>query len=252
MGLTIRCSFVMDVTKKSSISDAVHRISAEDGKLHILVNKYIFGIYARIMCSYISNSAGHSGPSDMFTNSAMEQKDAQVYGDSLFQTQSFEEWQQLYSLNVSSAFFVITAFLGLLEVSTKDAPGSTASVINITSGVAHMKLTFGVVSKATRYLPSFFVCRAYDLTSNKHCYNATKGALSHLTKVMASDFALKGLHVRVNAIAPGRFISEMTGTQEEEDEDMKKPGLALNPNPLKRTGRYGPRPRIITYMKTKP
>lgn len=57
-----------------------------------------------------------------------------------------------------------------------------------------------------------------------------------MTKVMASDFALKGLHIRVNALAPGRFLSELSYSKEEEDELAKQPWLALNPSPLKRIG----------------
>ncbi len=55
---------------------------------------------------------------------------------------------------------------------------------------------------------------------------------------MASDFALKGIPVRVNELAPGRFLSELSYSKEEEDEMAKNPYLALNPPPVKRVGRY--------------
>ena len=55
---------------------------------------------------------------------------------------------------------------------------------------------------------------------------------------MASDFALKGVPVRVNEIAPGRFLSELSYSKEVEDEMAKQPWMALNPVPMKRIGRY--------------
>ncbi len=88
---------------------------------------------------------------DATTTSAMEQKVAKDYGDTLFKNQSFDDWAKLFSLNLSALFFVTTAFLGLLEASTRDKPGSTASVINIGSAMSHLKLAYARVS-STLYL----------------------------------------------------------------------------------------------------
>lgn len=118
----------------------------------------IFISHLRNLRSCISHGAGNSGPSDMIADSATEKKDAQVHSDGLFLTQSIEEWPQIYSMNMSSVFFVIMTFLGLLEASTKDVPGSTASAtINITSGVMYMTLTFGAVSTIIPHLTFFFL-----------------------------------------------------------------------------------------------
>ncbi len=67
---------------------------------------------------------------------------------------------------------------------------------------------------------------------------------------MECDFALKGPHVRVNAIASGCLLSKLTDTEEKE-EDKKKLDLAPTPNTLRFTGRYGPLPYAEIHIKTK-
>jgi NAD(P)-dependent dehydrogenase (short-subunit alcohol dehydrogenase family) len=44
----------------------------------------------------------------------------------------------------------------------------------------------------------------------KFAYNSSKAAASHITRMLSTEFALKGINVRVNAIAPGVYESEMT------------------------------------------
>lgn len=55
--------------------------------------------------------------------------------------------------------------------------------------------------------------------------------------MLATEFALKGLNVRVNAIAPGVFESEMTKTTLSAEE-VDLVGKGLQPVPAKRPGRY--------------
>ena len=69
----------------------------------------------------------------------------------------------MFGLNVASVFFVTVAFLGLLDVGAKVGAGkvgdeqkergegegiktTTSVVINVTSGVSHMRLSWGRVS----------------------------------------------------------------------------------------------------------
>ena len=86
----------------------------------------------------------------------MELKEASTYGDALFTNQTSEEWAKLFDLNISSIFFVTTAFLGLLEASTKDVPGSTAAVINVSSAIARLKLAYARVSLLFGIISSLF------------------------------------------------------------------------------------------------
>ena len=44
----------------------------------------------------------------------------------------------------------------------------------------------------------------------KFCYNSVKAAASHLTRLLSTEIGLKNIPVRVNAIAPGAYESEMT------------------------------------------
>lgn len=93
-------------------------------------------------------SAGALGPTVpfMLDPDAPEQKTAGTYGKALFDAYSFNDWADVASTNVSSLFFVTTAFLDLLVASTVGKPdGWTASIINITSVVTYSRLARSMV-----------------------------------------------------------------------------------------------------------
>ncbi|KAG8736353.1 hypothetical protein FRC12_017668 [Ceratobasidium sp. 428] len=169
-------AIALDVTDKASIESAVETISKADGKLDVLVN-----------------NAGQVGPvSRFFSNSSSaERKDTQTLGASLFKNESFQDWADLFSINVSSIFFVSTAFFGLLEAATRTREATTggwsASIINITSISGQMKLS-----------------------QDHFAYNSSKAAGNHLTKMFSTELALRRIPIRVNAISPGPFPTEMT------------------------------------------
>ncbi|KAM4055777.1 short chain dehydrogenase [Hirsutella rhossiliensis] len=106
---------------------------------------------------------------------------------------TFDSWIDVYRTNVASVYFTTAAMLPLLQASTEQHPGWSGTVINVGS-------VSGVVQSA----------------ENHFSYNASKAAVSHLTRMMASEFAAAGLKIRVNNIAPGVFPSEMT-TGESDD-----------------------------------
>jgi squamous cell carcinoma antigen recognized by T-cells 3 len=54
--------------------------------------------------------------------------------------------------------------------------------------------------------------------------------------MMATEFALKGLKVRVNAIAPGVYASEMTNPNGVVPEAVDKVGKGISPVPARREG----------------
>ncbi|CAE6432247.1 unnamed protein product [Rhizoctonia solani] len=170
----------LDVTNKESIESAVKLISSENaGKLDALIN-----------------NAGQAGPISKFFSdpNAPERKDTETLGTALFKNESFEGWSDLFSINVSSIFFISTAFLGLLEKASKareaETGGWSSSIINITSISGQMK-------------------KAQD----HFAYNSSKAAGIHLTKMLSTELALHKIPIRVNAISPGPFPSEMTGMQ---------------------------------------
>ncbi|KAJ7935435.1 NAD(P)-binding protein [Mycena leptocephala] len=199
----------MDVTSRESISEVKKLIQEKEGKLHILVNKTSW-----------STSPFLGDPS------APELKDAETLGQSLFNNETFSEWADLYAINTFSTFFVTTAFLGLLDKGTRESqtPGFSSSVINITS-------MSGVIKLAQEHF----------------AYNSAKAAASHLTKMMATEFALKGARVRVNAIAPGVYESEMT--HDEITPDMvNKVGKGVMPVPAQRAGTAQEMAGTVIYL----
>ncbi|KAG6833435.1 hypothetical protein H0H87_006801 [Tephrocybe sp. NHM501043] len=187
----------MDVTDKASIAAGKKFIEEKEGKLHILVN-----------------NAGQVGPNSPFFNdlSAPQHKDAETLGAALFENESFDGWADLYKINTFAVFFVTTAFLGLLDKGSNDVKGYSSVVINITS-------ISGVIKVAQDHF----------------CYNSSKAAGSHLTKMLSTEFALKKVNVRVNAIAPGVYESEMT-FDEIKPEDVDKIGKGVCGVPAARAG----------------
>ncbi|KLO15201.1 NAD-binding protein [Schizopora paradoxa] len=204
----------LDVTDKSSILSAVDTMSKAHAKLDILIN-----------------NAGHLGPRTAFTTTpdAPERASCATYGRAQFDSQSFEDWGSHFALNIGSTFFVTNAFLGLLEASTKSTRSGEdkqwASVINITSAVSSFTLSHGYFA-----------------------YVSSKAALGHLTKVMANDLAMKGMPIRINAISPGVFPSELTASKEFLDKNASDPGTALRPSPMLRPGREHEIAALAVYM----
>lgn len=97
----------------------------------------------------------------------------------VFQEMSKDQWNSLLDVNLSGPFYVAQETARRLIMASK--PGS---IINIASILGHL---------------------AYPAFIN---YGTTKGALLHMTRYMALD--LLPHDIRVNAIAPGYFPSEMT------------------------------------------
>jgi len=200
----------MDCTDKSSILAAVNEIETQDGKLHILVN-----------------NSGQVGPVSPFFNdkSAPEHKDPGTLARALFDNESFEGWSSLYSINTFSIFFVSTAFVDLLTKGNATGAGVTSSIVNITS-------MSGILKLAQRHF----------------AYNSSKAAASHLTKMLATEFALKGIPVRVNAIAPGPYASEMTFDEIVGSEETHKVSQCLIPIPAERAGNATEMAGTIVYL----
>ncbi|KAI4163187.1 MAG: hypothetical protein LQ342_003120 [Letrouitia transgressa] len=122
--------------------------------------------------------------------------------ENLFEPESanYDDWANTYKTNVTQLYMTTTAFLPLLEQATEHNPGYSGTVINISS-------ISGIVAKSQGHFS----------------YNASKGAADHLTKLLASEVANHGLKVRINAIAPGVFPSEMTA--QSSDPNTKKSEL---------------------------
>ncbi|KAL5531658.1 hypothetical protein ACEPAG_4535 [Sanghuangporus baumii] len=202
----------MDVTDKSSIKEAAKNIQETDGRLDILVN-----------------NAGTDGPIYPGWSAQPEQtpniEAISAYGEQLFE-QSIELWDAVARTNVASVFFVTTAFLGLLAKSAEANGGQYASVINISSGFAFTRLNFG-----------------------SYAYDCSKAAVSHLSKLLATDLLLKRAPIRVNTISPGTFASELTATDAQLRVALQHNFLgSLVPNPMRRPGREEEIAGLAVYL----
>lgn len=118
-----------------------------------------------------------------------------------FQEMSNEQWNSLLDVNLSGPFYVAQETARRLI-----AAGKPGSIINIASILGHL---------------------AYPAFIN---YGTTKGALLHMTRYMALDLLQHG--IRVNAIAPGYFPSEMTNPFYETEAGKKE----IQNLPAKRLG----------------
>ena len=92
-------------------------------------------------------------------------------------------WDKVMDINAKSPFFLTQALTPLLKKNA--SADNTASIINIGS-------IAGIVGDA---LDNF-------------SYAASKTAIHQLTRVLSTELAKD--HIRVNAIAPGRFYSKLT------------------------------------------
>lgn len=202
---------MMDVTNRDSILEVQKVIEEREGKLHVLVN-----------------NAGQTGPVSQFFNdqSAPEHANTETLGRALFDNELSSSWAGLYSVNTFPVFFVTTAFLGLLDKGAREKEGSSSCVINITS-------ISGVIK----------------LAQNHFAYNSAKAAASHLTQMMATEFALKGIPVRVNAIAPGVYESEMTSERLRVG-GTDAVGNGIQPVPLGRPGTAQEMAATAVYLAT--
>lgn len=107
-------------------------------------------------------------------------------------------WDKVMDLNVKSPFFLIQQLLpALKQAGNAEDP---ARVINISSINAYTH------SKMTNY-----------------SYSASKAAIAHLTRHMATDLVQD--NITVNAIAPGLFSSKMTAYMLDEHEEAAAAGI---------------------------
>ena len=163
------------------------------------------------------------------SNQAPEGETGEEFKKNLFEPESatFDDWVTTYKTNVPQLYFMTTAFLPLLEAATTQQPGFSGCVINITS-------ISGSVLKSQSHFS----------------YNASKGAANHLTKMLASEVANHGMKVRINAIAPGVFPSEMTAGDSKENQKSEIPAEKYAHLPARRPGNDRDMANAVLFMAT--
>ncbi len=80
-------------------------------------------------------------------------------------------------------------------------------------------------------------------SENAYAYAASKGAVHHLTRILAIEFA--GRHVTVNAIAPGPFKTRMTSFTLDRPAGL---AAALSGVPMARLGRPEDLAATVLYL----
>lgn len=177
----------------------------------------------KCLCVLINN-AGISSSSQ-----APKGETGEEFKENLFKPESanYDDWAIQYKTNVTQLYMMTTAFLPMLEKSTEHNPGYSGTVINITS-------ISGSVAKSQGHF----------------AYNASKGAANHLTKLLASEIANHGMKVRINAIAPGVFPSEMTAGSSKDDQKSEIPKEKYEHLPARRPGKDSDMANAVLFMVT--
>ncbi|SPQ19841.1 9fca1cb0-977e-4fdf-86d1-85938e8fefb0 [Thermothielavioides terrestris] len=141
------------------------------------------------LCILVNNAGVASEPVQPESGSAAEMR------RNLFDTSgaTARDWTATYEADVVSVYFATAAFLPLLQRSSKRHPHWSGTAINVTS-------ISGLVKAAQHHF----------------AYNAAKAAAGHLTRMLAAEIAAAGHKIRVNALAPGVFPSEMTAGESDE------------------------------------
>ncbi|KAF2464763.1 short chain dehydrogenase/reductase family [Lindgomyces ingoldianus] len=132
----------------------------------------------------------------------------------------FETNRQVMDINLMGSYYTFIAFMHLLEAGNTHAEsrGKKDFIQSQFITVASMA--------------------AFSRNENvSHLYAASKAALVHLTKTLSTGFATKG--IRVNSIAPGLYITEMTEASQivSDGKDFSVPGsMPVDVHPMTRTG----------------
>lgn len=103
----------------------------------------------------------------------------------LLEEDSFGTWGSEYDTHVTAVHFMTAAFLPLLAAATDHGFPEPGNIVNIAS-------LSGITRTSQR---------------GQFNYNASKAATIHLSLMHATEFARRGLGIRVNAISPGYFPS---------------------------------------------
>ncbi|KAI4253723.1 MAG: hypothetical protein LQ352_003521 [Teloschistes flavicans] len=182
-------------------------------------------ISSREKClSILINNAGIQTHTQQGQNPTAEDFKKNLFDN---ETAQFDDWADIYKTNVPQLYFMTTAFLPLLQKASELTPSFSAGVINITS-------ISGIVLKS----------------QNHFAYNASKGAANHVTRMLASEISNSGIKVRINAIAPGVFPSEMTAKESDENQKSAIPKEKYGHLPAQRPGNDRDMANAILFAAT--
>ncbi|KAK8123897.1 Secoisolariciresinol dehydrogenase [Apiospora kogelbergensis] len=126
----------------------------------------------------------------------------------LFEEVDMADFTHAFHVNVTGAYFTMLAFLELLDAGNKHAVSyakDDGTVFGVPSADASSNPQVPAVQSQVIFTSSISAfSRAYV---SGPAYAGSKAAIAHLTKHSSSNLAEHG--IRVNALAPGLFPSEM-------------------------------------------
>ncbi|XXG99870.1 hypothetical protein Hte_006211 [Hypoxylon texense] len=167
-----------DVTSKADLQSVVDQITAEVGYVNLVV----------------ANS-GSIGPAARFNPSASLPE----LRETLFANFSMDEMNETLGLNITAAFFTMTAFLELLDAGNKNAlKGGFGKPVKEGSDVPSIQSQVIFTTSVSAF--------SRHWTSSPP-YLTSKVAIMQVTKHASTQLARFG--IRVNAIAPGVYPSEL-------------------------------------------
>ncbi|KAA8652591.1 hypothetical protein EYZ11_002389 [Aspergillus tanneri] len=207
-----------DVSSKESLQAAYDAVAAQTDHVDLLIaNSGIVGPKARSPAAKLESPSSSSTLSDL--------------RDHLWSI-PMQDFTKTFDVNVTGSYYTVIAFLPLLEAANKRRPPPqknklsppTAQVI-ITSSIAGYN----------RVVP-FSIA-----------YNLSKAAVNHLVKVLSTMFL--PYHVRVNGIAPGLFLSEMSaGLFSDDDKGISDGSFPSSILPLTHAGGEEDIGGLILYL----
>ncbi|PYI16322.1 short chain dehydrogenase/reductase family [Aspergillus violaceofuscus CBS 115571] len=205
-----------DISSKASLQTAYEAVAAQTGHVDLLIaNSGILGPVNR-----------PPGPKPDGSLPSLSEVREQLWSASM------EEFSQVFDVNVTGAYFTVLAFLPLLEAANRRRPAPeknkasapTAQVI-ITSSIAgfNRRVPFSVA------------------------YNLSKASTNQLIKILATT--LSAYDIRVNGIAPGLYLSEMsTMNFQDGDQGISDGSFPRDIIPLTRAGSEQDMASLILWM----
>ncbi|KAK8022083.1 NAD(P)-binding protein [Apiospora rasikravindrae] len=177
-----------DVTSKASLQSAVDAVAKDSGYLNLLV----------------ANS-GIGGPEARYGKG----KSVAELRKELFEGVEMADFTHAFHVNVTGAYFTMLAFLELLDAGNRyavaHASDEEGSVFGVPSADASSNPKVPAVQSQVVFTSSISAFSRAHVSGP--AYAGSKAAIMHLTKHSSSNLAEHG--IRVNALAPGLFPSEM-------------------------------------------
>lgn len=181
-----------DVSTKEGCLALAEEFGKHEQKLDILVSN-AGGVGPLNEGSTTIDASGQSHPEHN-----KERLSAEDFAKKSLEDNSPDDWDSLFRLNVYALYFLSLAFLPLLSKGTEASKGWSSTIIT-TGSIS------GVVKQSQKHIS----------------YNASKAAVHHVTRLLAFEVAsTTSAKIRINAVAPGTFASQMTAKDRDDETNM--------------------------------